>query len=158
MRPDLYQLMTLALEEARKGFLKGEVPVGAVVATAEGEVIAKAHNQPIYLNDPSGHAEILAMREAGRYYGNYRLAGALLVVTLEPCLMCMGAVINARIGKLVFGASDPKTGAAGSIYDFTSDPRLNHRLVVESGILGDECGALIQEFFRDRRKKKKSES
>jgi tRNA(adenine34) deaminase len=156
-QPDLYRLMQLALEEAEKGFLEGEVPVGALVATMGGQVIAKAHNRPIALNDPTAHAEILAIREACLFYRNYRIINTLLVVTVEPCLMCMGAAINARIGRLVFGASDAKGGAAGSLYNLADDSRLNHRIAVAPGIRAEECRSLIQKFFSARRGKKISE-
>jgi tRNA(adenine34) deaminase len=152
MHADLYYLMKAALKEAEKGFAKGEVPIGAVLAGPDGQIVAKAHNQPISLNDPTAHAEILAMRKAGRLYENYRLNHTLLVATIEPCLMCMGAAINARIKQLVFGAPDPKAGAAGSLYNLVSDKRLNHRIEVISGIMEDECRALMQEFFQNRRK------
>jgi len=151
MHIDLHQLMRQALKEAKKGFSEGEVPVGAVLATPDGQVLAKAHNQPIALNDPSAHAEILAMREAGLIYRNYRLNNTILVVTIEPCFMCMGAALNARIARLVFGAADPKAGAAGSIYNLATDKRLNHEIEVISGIMEEECRALMQAFFQDRR-------
>jgi tRNA(adenine34) deaminase len=151
MHPDLYHLMTHAVRQAEKALAGGEVPVGAVVATLEGKIVAEAHNQPIALRDPSAHAEILAMRKAGSLCDNYRLNNAILVVTIEPCLMCMGAAINARIGQLVFGVADPKTGAAGSLYNIAADNRLNHRIEVISGIMKEECRALMQDFFRARR-------
>lgn len=150
---DFYLLMQEALAEAKKGFAKGEVPVGAVLVDPEGKFLAKAHNQPISLNDPTAHAEILALREAGSLCGNYRMEGATLVVTIEPCLMCMGAAVNARIAHLVFGAPDPKWGAAGSLYDVAKDGRLNHRIEVTSGIMEEECIQLMQDFFRSRRRK-----
>ena len=148
---DLYHLMEQALREAKKGLSEGEVPVGAVAAAPEGEVVAKAHNQPVGLKDPTAHAEILAMRRAGRVYQNYRLNRIILVVTMEPCIMCMGAAIQARVGRLVFGAFDKKAGAAGSVYDLAADSRLNHEMDVVSGIMETECKALIKEFFRTRR-------
>ena len=148
MEFDLYHLMCEALKEAQKGFDSGEVPVGAVLAGQEGRILARAHNQPIALNDPTAHAEILAMREAGALFGNYRLNNTLLVVTVEPCLMCMGAAIHARIPRLVFGTADPKAGAAGSVYNLAADERLNHRVEVVSGVMGEECRSLMQEFFR----------
>ena len=151
MQFDPYYLMRQALAEAEKAFLKGEVPVGAVLAGPEGQIIAKAYNQPIGLNDPTAHAEILAMREAGLILKNYRLNNAILVVTIEPCLMCMGAAINARIGRLIFGALDPKAGAAGSLYNLAADIRLNHEINVMSGIMEEECRALMQKFFLARR-------
>jgi tRNA(adenine34) deaminase len=151
MNTDLYHLMKEALKEAKKGFNSGEVPVGAVMTGPDGEIVARAHNQPVSRKDPTAHAEILVMRKAALCYGNYRLTGTLLVVTVEPCLMCMGAAINARISGLVFGASDPKAGAAGSVYNLAADSRLNHRIEVTSGIMEEECRALMQEFFKIRR-------
>ncbi len=153
MSADLYHLMGEALKEAEQGFQEGEVPVGAVLADSEGCIVARAHNRPMALNDPTAHAEILAMRMAGSYYQNYRLNQALLVVTLEPCAMCMGAAIHARVARLVFGARDPKAGAAGSLLNLAHDSRLNHAIEVESGIREQECRALMQAFFRVRRGK-----
>jgi len=150
-RFDFLLLMREALNEALKGLEEGEVPVGAVLADPEGEIVARAHNQPIALNDPTAHAEILAMRRAGAVHGNYRLQGATLAVTVEPCLMCMGAALHARVSRIVFGAFDPKWGAAGSLYDLATDFRLNHRIEVVSGILGEECAKVIQDFFKSRR-------
>lgn len=150
-RFDFLLLMREALNEALKGLEEGEVPVGAVLADPEGEIVARAHNQPIALNDPTAHAEILAMRRAGAVHGNYRLQGATLAVTVEPCLMCMGAALHARVSRIVFGAFDPKWGAAGSLYDLATDFRLNHRIEVVSGILGEECAKVIQDFFKARR-------
>ncbi len=152
MEYDLYYLMRQALNEAKKAYSEGEVPVGAVLATQKGEIIAGAHNQPIALNDPSAHAEIMVMRQAGSALKNYRLTNTVLAVTIEPCLMCMGAALNARVAQLVFGAADPKAGAAGSIYNLASDEHLNHRIDVVPGILEEECRTLIQSFFRARRK------
>ncbi|MFH1953283.1 MAG: tRNA adenosine(34) deaminase TadA [Pseudomonadota bacterium] len=143
--------MTQAMMEAEQAFSSGEVPVGAVLADAEGRIVARAHNQPIALNDPTAHAEILVLRKAGVVGQNYRLAGSTLVVTIEPCLMCMGAAVNARIARLVFGAYDPKAGAAGSLYDVSRDDRLNHRIEVTAGIMEQECRALLRKFFRARR-------
>jgi len=156
MPHDLYQLMHEALDEAEKGFSEGEVPIGAVLATLDGEIVAKAHNQPVALSDPSAHAEILAMRKAGLSFHNYRLTRTILVVTIEPCLMCMGAALNARIAQLVFGAADPKAGAAGSVYNLAADERLNHKIEVVPSILEEKCRALIQDFFRVRRGKTNS--
>ena len=150
-----YRLMGQALKEAEKGFAEGEVPVGAVLAGPDGRIAAKAHNQPLSLNDPTAHAEILVLRDAGAFYDNYRIPGATLVVTIEPCLMCMGAVLNARISQLVFGAHDPKWGAAGSLYDLAADDRLNHSVQVIPGVMEKECGRLMQDFFRVRRGKDK---
>jgi tRNA(adenine34) deaminase len=151
MHVDLYQLMGHALREAEKAACIGEVPVGAVIATEEGEIIASAHNQPIALNDPTAHAEILAIRKAGLACRNYRLSNMVMAVTIEPCPMCMGAVVNARVPRLVYGADDPKGGAAGSLYDLARDGRLNHRIEVISGIREEECRVLMQDFFRIRR-------
>jgi tRNA(adenine34) deaminase len=153
MKPvDFFHLMREALNEAFEALAEGEVPVGAVLAGPEGEIVARAHNQPIGLNDPSAHAEILVLRKAGAVYGNYRIQGATLVVTVEPCVMCMGAALHARLSRIVFGARDPKWGAAGSIYNLAADLRLNHRIEVVSGILGEECGKVMQDFFKTRRK------
>ncbi|TET92322.1 MAG: tRNA adenosine(34) deaminase TadA [Desulfobacteraceae bacterium] len=152
---DLFHLMKQALSEAEKGSSMGEVPVGAVLASPEGQIVAKAYNQPIALGDPTAHAEILAIRKAGLFFRNYRLNNTTLVVTLEPCLMCMGAAINARIARLVFGTVDPKAGAAVSLYNLAEDKRLNHRIEVVSGIMEEECRSLIQDFFRVRREKVK---
>jgi tRNA(adenine34) deaminase len=143
--------MDEAIIEAKKGLEKGEVPIGALISGPDGKILAKAHNQPIFLQDPSAHAEVLALREAGKAYNNYRLNGATLVVTIEPCVMCMGAALNARIDRLVFGCADPKAGAAGSIYDLSADDRLNHKIEVISGIRDKECRRLIQDFFKERR-------
>ena len=151
---DLYQLMQQALAEAEKGLSAGEVPVGAVLAGPEGQIVARAHNQPITLQDPTAHAEILVIREASLFLGNYRLKDTLLVVTVEPCIMCMGAAIHARIARLVFGAPDPKGGAAGSLYNLAEDNRLNHEIEVIPGIMEQECRELIGGFFRGRREKK----
>jgi tRNA(adenine34) deaminase len=142
--------MLLALEEARDGANGGEVPVGAIVAI-ENHVAGAAHNRPIGLKDPSAHAEILAIREAATNAGAYRLEGASIYVTLEPCVMCVGAIINARIAKVYYGARDEKAGALGSVYDIGRDGRLNHRIEVYGGILAEECAALLREFFRERR-------
>ncbi|MBW2110397.1 MAG: nucleoside deaminase [Deltaproteobacteria bacterium] len=150
---DLYYLMTQAILEAKEAFTRGEVPVGAVLADGEGRILTRAHNRPIGLEDPTAHAEILALRRGGKARGNYRLNGAVLVVTIEPCLMCMGAAVNARIARIVFGAHDPRAGAAGSLYRIHQDQRLNHRLEVTPGIMEDECRALMKEFFQARRGK-----
>ncbi len=147
----LNDLMQIALKEAKKGFLREEVPIGAVLATINGQVIAKAHNQTISLNDPTAHAEILVLRKGGEFFKNYRLNNTILVATVEPCLMCMGAAINARISKLIFGAQELKTGAAGSLYNLAGDHRLNHSIDVIPGIMADECRVLMRDFFRNRR-------
>ena len=142
--------MNLALAEAKKAEASGEVPVGAVIVV-EGAVIARAFNQPIGLSDPTAHAEIAAIREACRGVGNYRLPGATMYCTVEPCMMCAGAMIHARLSRLVFGTPDPKAGSAGSIYNVLTDPRLNHRVEVVSGIREEECAALLRDFFARRR-------
>jgi tRNA(adenine34) deaminase len=143
-------LMELAIAQAREGSAEGEVPVGAVIAL-EGQVVARAHNRPIALNDATAHAEVLAIRAAGAALGSYRLTGATICVTLEPCTMCIGAIINARIARLVFGARDPKAGAAGSVYDIGRDGRLNHRIEVYPGLLEEQCAGLLSDFFALRR-------
>ena len=145
------QYMEMALAEARNAGTAGEVPVGAVIVV-EGVVVARAFNQPISTNDPTAHAEMVALREAARKVGNYRLSTASMYCTLEPCMMCAGAMIHARIPRLVFGALDPKAGSAGSIYNVLTDPRLNHRVDVVVGIRQAECGALLRDFFAQRRK------
>jgi len=151
MAADYEQLMGEALIEAKKGLEKGEVPVGAVLAGPEGEILARGHNQPISLNDPTAHAEIIVLRETASSCKNYRLPGTTLVVTIEPCIMCMGALLNARVSRLVLGAFDPKAGAAGSLYNLADDTRLNHRIEVISGIKEAECRELLQAFFKARR-------
>jgi tRNA(adenine34) deaminase len=148
---DLYYLMQKAIEEAESAFLEGEVPVGAVLAGSNGRILARAHNQPIALKDPTAHAEILALRQGGVAVGNYRLNECTLVVTIEPCLMCMGAAVHARIARLAFGAFDPKWGAAGSLYNLGRDDRLNHRIEIVSGIMEESCQDLMKKFFRARR-------
>jgi tRNA(adenine34) deaminase len=147
-----HPLMREALAEARRGLSEGEVPIGAIVATQDGRVLGKGHNRPVALDDPTAHAEINALRRAGARVGNYRLTGTTLVVTIEPCIMCMGAAIQARVGLVVYGSMDPKNGAAGSLFDFSGDRRLNHQIKVVSGILEDECRDLLMRFFKDRRK------
>lgn len=144
--------MREALREAEKGFSEGEVPVGALIVHHDGRILATGHNRPISLQDPTAHAEVLVMRSAAACCGNYRLPGSTLVVTIEPCAMCMGAALNARISRLVFGAFDPKAGAAGSVFDLAGDSRLNHRIEVISGVLEGECSRVMQEFFGSRRK------
>jgi len=150
MEPDSYYL-GLALEAAREGLAAGEVPVGAVLVDEAGEVLARAFNQPISLNDPTAHAEIMVLREGARLRGNYRLPGVSLYVTMEPCIMCLGAMIQARLRRLVFGAPDPKGGACVLLYRLPEDARLNHRLEVTGGVREHECRELVQEFFRGRR-------
>lgn len=142
--------MGLALGQARLAAAAGEVPVGAVVVR-NGQVIGSGHNQPVVANDPTAHAEIMALRQAAKALGNYRLDGCDLYVTLEPCAMCSGAMLHARLRRVVFGAADPKTGAAGSVTDLFAQPQLNHQTEVKGGVLAADCGALLGEFFRTRR-------
>lgn len=142
--------MGLALEQARLAGGAGEVPIGAVVLV-DGEVVAAAHNQREASGDPTGHAEILALRAAGEALGTWRLTGATLVVTLEPCPMCAGAAVAARLGRIVYGAADPKAGAVGSLYNLAADPRLNHEIDWQHGARADECAQVLTEFFSDRR-------
>lgn len=151
--PDWEALMRLALGEARAAAAEGEVPVGAVLVGKDGEILARAHNAPIGSHDPTAHAEMLALRRAAQATSNYRLDAPVLVATLEPCLMCMGAMVHARIGGLVFGAADPKTGAAMSCFEAHRLPFLNHAFPVLGGVLAEECGVLLKEFFAARRTK-----
>ena len=144
------ELMAAALDKARECLAWGDVPVGALV-TRGGEVLSAVGNQRERLGDPTAHAEILALREAATRSGNWRLDGCTLYVTLEPCAMCAGAMVLARVERLVFGAADPKAGFAGSLGDLVRDHRLNHRLEILSGVLADEAGALLREFFASRR-------
>lgn len=143
--------MRAALREAEKAAAEGEVPVGAVVVGPAGEILARAHNRPVAAADPTAHAEILALRKAARKLSNYRLPGCRLVVTLEPCPMCAGAAVQARVAEIVFGAADPKAGAAMTLFRIPTDERLNHRAVVVPGVLAGECAALLTSFFRSRR-------
>ncbi len=144
------RMMREAIAEARRCFESGDVPVGAVVARGD-EVLRSSGNARERLQDPTAHAEILALRAASVALGSWRLDGCSLFVTLEPCAMCAGALVLARIDRLVFGAADPKAGFAGSLGDLVRDPRLNHRVEVRSGVLAEECGRLLREFFRKRR-------
>lgn len=148
--PSLDELMSLALEQAEKGKAASEVPIGAVVVV-DGVVVGRGFNQPISSGDPTAHAEIVAIREAARTLGNYRLTGATLVVTIEPCLMCLGALVHARIRTLVYGAPEPRTGAVTSTVKGGDLPGHNHRFEVISGIREEECRTLVQAFFRERR-------
>ncbi|MFP5226034.1 MAG: tRNA adenosine(34) deaminase TadA [Acidobacteriota bacterium] len=143
-------LMRAALDEARAAAAAGEVPIGAV-AVVGGEIIARGQNRVLRDVDPTAHAEIVAMRAAAKAVGNYRLVDCELYVTLEPCAMCAGAMTHARLGRLVYGAGDPKAGAAGSVLEVLNHPRLNHLMTVNSGVLAEECGALLRDFFRERR-------
>lgn len=145
------QAMTLALDEARAALATGDVPVGAVVLDSAGNVIAHGRNMREAEHDPTGHAEIVALRAAAAAIGSWRLDGCTLVVTLEPCTMCAGAIVGARIARLVFGAVDDKAGAVGSLWDVVRDRRLNHRPEVVAGVLADECGALMTSFFKEQR-------
>jgi tRNA(adenine34) deaminase len=142
--------MREALSEAKKAEAEGEVPVGAVVLLDE-KIIGRSHNSPIQLKDPTAHAEIIALRQAARNMMNYRLPGAILVVTVEPCVMCVGAMIHARVEELIYGAADPKAGAIKSCYQLASNNRLNHEIRVTGGILEEECGAMLKTFFASRR-------
>lgn len=145
------EFMQIALALAAEAGSKGEVPVGAIVVK-DGAVIGRGSNAPISQHDPSAHAEIQAMRDAASNIGNYRLVDCTLYVTLEPCAMCTGAIQHARIARLVFGASDPKTGACGSVINLMAEPKLNHHTEVSGGILAAECGGLLSQFFASRRK------
>lgn len=144
--------MQAALELAAQAAAAGEVPVGAVVVK-DGQIIGRGSNAPIGRHDPTAHAEIQAMRDAAQHLGNYRLVGCSLYVTLEPCAMCSGAIQHARIARLIYGASDPKTGACGSVVDLMNEPRLNHHTEVTGGVMAEQCGAILSAFFAGRRKK-----
>ena len=148
--PQDIEFMQAALSDAGLAAEAGEIPVGAVVVL-NGEIIAAGHNTSITATDPSGHAEIVALRLAARQIGNYRLTGATLYVTLEPCVMCVGAIAQARVGRVVFGAYDAKAGALGSVEDLSDSRALNHRFEVNGGLLADECGSLLKAFFAGRR-------
>jgi tRNA(adenine34) deaminase len=143
--------MTVAIDEARAGLDSGDVPVGAVVVGPDGEVVGRGHNARERDHDPTAHAEVVALRAASARLGRWRLDDCTLVVTLEPCVMCAGATVLARVPRLVLGAWDPKAGACGSQWDVVRDRRLNHRVEVVGGVLEDECGALLREFFEERR-------
>lgn len=151
--------MQQAIELAEQAARQGEIPVGAVLvdcSNSKNGLLAAAGNSPITLHDPTGHAEILALRQAAQQIQNYRLPGTTLYVTLEPCIMCMGALIHARIDRLVYGASDPKTGAATSVYSVGHDGKLNHQLEITAGVLATQCSELLKSFFKARRKEKRS--
>ena len=145
------KFMKLAINEAKKAGQKDEVPVGAVLVAESGDILSISHNQVITLADPTAHAEILVLRKAAQKVLNYRLLGATLYVTIEPCIMCMGAIVHARVARVVFGAEDLKWGAAGSLYNFAEDVRLNHRPEIIQGVCQDECRELMQDFFRSKR-------
>ena len=142
--------MRIALKLASEGAQRGEVPVGALVVH-DGVVIGRGFNSPVGSHDPTAHAEVRALQAAGRAVGNYRLPGACLYVTLEPCVMCAGAIMHARVARAVFGATDPKTGACGSVIDLFAVSRINHHTVVTGGVLADECAAILRQFFGSRR-------
>ena len=143
--------MKIALNEAKKAGQIGEVPVGAILVSENGGILSAAHNQTIKLADPTAHAEILTLRKAALEINNYRLLNTTLYVTVEPCIMCMGAIVHARISRVVFGAPDPKWGAAGSLYNFAADDRLNHRVEIIAGVCAEDCRRLMQDFFRVKR-------
>ena len=154
MRPHFFPrdeyFMRLALREAERALEHDDVPIGAIVVH-EGEVIGAGRNERELRQDPTAHAETIALREASRALSSWRLVDAVMYITLEPCAMCAGAIVLARVSRVVFGATDPKAGAAGSVFDVLGEPRLNHRPEVAGGLLGDEAGALLQDFFDDRR-------
>jgi len=145
--------MRMAIELAEDAGRCGEVPVGALIVGPDGQVVGRGFNQPILRHDPTSHAEVMALRDAAARLGNYRLPGCTLYVTLEPCAMCAGAIMHARIGRVVFGARDPKTGVAGSVIDLFAEARLNHHAAIEGGVLAEECGGLLSSFFAARRKR-----
>src|SRR3954453_10962741 len=142
--------MSAAIDEAHAAVAHDDVPIGAVVVR-DGEIIAARHNERELTGDPTAHAEVLAIRDAAHFVGHWRLLDCTLYVTLEPCVMCAGALVNARIGRVVYGATDPKAGAVTSLYEVLGDPRLNHRPPVEAGVCADECGAVLRQFFAGRR-------
>jgi tRNA(adenine34) deaminase len=150
-RPDDEYFMRLALREAQRAREHGDVPIGALVVRDDGEVIAAVHNERERRQDPTAHAEILALREAAQALGSWRVLETTLYVTLEPCAMCAGAIVLARVPRVIYGASDPKAGAAGSVLDVLAEPRLNHRPEVRGGVLREECGELLSAFFASRR-------
>lgn len=143
--------MAEALAEARRADAEGEVPIGAVVVLGDGRIVGRGRNGRERLRDPLAHAELLALQEAARALGRWRLSGATVYATLEPCPMCAGALVNARVDRLVYGVPDPKAGAVDTLFHLLRDPRLNHRVQVRSGVLGAECGELLRAFFRTRR-------
>lgn len=150
------RMMGLALEQAQLAYALGEVPVGAVVVDALGRLVGQGHNRTIIDHDPTAHAEIVALRTAAQQLENYRLPGLSLYVTLEPCIMCMGAMLHARLARVVFGGTDPKTGACGSVIDIGAVTQLNHHTSMTGGILSERCGDMLRQFFRERRRKEPS--
>ncbi|MES0447320.1 MAG: tRNA adenosine(34) deaminase TadA [Desulfobacterales bacterium] len=146
------KFMKLALDEAKKAVQKAEVPIGAVLVSDSWDILSLSHNQTISLADPTAHAEIITLRKAAQKLSNYRLLNTTLYVTIEPCIMCMGAIVHARVSRVVFGAKDPKWGAAGSLYNFANDTRLNFNPDIVHGVCEDECRTLIQDFFRLKRR------
>ncbi|MFT3733482.1 MAG: tRNA adenosine(34) deaminase TadA [Rhodocyclaceae bacterium] len=152
MSPQDEAFMREALALAREAGSLDEVPVGAIVVL-DGQIVGRGFNQPILRHDPTAHAEVMALRDAAKNIGNYRLPGCSLYVTLEPCLMCSGAIMHARVAQVVFGATDPKTGVAGSVLDVYAEPRLNHHASITGGVLAEECGQLLSSFFAARRQK-----
>jgi len=151
---DLFFMRT-AMAQAELARAAGEVPVGAVLVMG-GEIVGRGYNQPIFANDPTAHAEVMALRDAGLQRSNYRLPGSTLYVTLEPCVMCCGAILHARVERVVYGARDPKTGAAGSVIDLFTETRLNHHAQTQGGVLAEECGAMLSRFFAERRGRAKA--
>lgn len=145
--------MSLAMQQAELAWQLGEVPVGALVVDAQGQVLGAGYNRTITDSDPTAHAEIVALRSAAQYLDNYRLPGLSLYVTLEPCVMCIGAMLHARLARVVYGASDPKTGACGSVLDVGAVARLNHHTTIIGGVLAEPCGDMLRRFFRERRTK-----
>jgi len=142
--------MREALEEAQRAEAEGEIPVGAIILINE-KIVGRGHNHSIRSHDPTAHAEVLALRHAAHSMRNYRLPGSILVVTIEPCLMCMGALVHARVDEIIFGAADPKAGAVQSVFQMANIPQLNHQIAVTAGVLADECGQLLRGFFESRR-------
>ena len=151
MENDHEKYMEIAIEEAKKAGRMDEVPVGAVLVDESGEILSKGYNQTVRLADPTAHAEVLVLRQAAKKIHNYRLLNTSLYVTVEPCIMCMGAVIHARVARVIFGADDPKWGALGSIYNFAEDKRLNHHPEIIREIYQEECKRLMQDFFQNKR-------
>jgi len=151
MTEEHIKFMKLALNQAKKAGQKSEVPIGSILVSESGEILSASHNQTVSFADPTAHAEIITLRKAAQKIMNYRLLRTTLYVTIEPCIMCMGAIVHARVSRVVFGAHDPKWGAAGSLYNFADDSRLNHRPEIINGICEDECRTLIKDFFREKR-------